>query len=238
MPRCSSNVAADLRLTQIASEVVKMSVTTRMAIQKLFWTRELLNITPARRVNFAILAALVMLLMGCGDRRSANRLRISDLTGQRIDPFQAIDAKAIVFIFVSTDCPISNRYAPEVRRLNSIFETKGVKFWLVYPNRDESPVAIRKHTTEYEIPVKVLRDSDHLLVRKAMVHVTPEAAVFLPNGRLIYHGRIDNWYADFGKQRPAATESDLEEVLKAVLAGKAVRHATTPAIGCSIPNAQ
>ena len=214
------------------------SLTRINGLPRLFWTRELLNITPARGVVLAILAALAMLLMGCGDQRSPNQLRISDLNGERVDPFQAIDAKAIVFIFVSTDCPISNRYAPEVRRLNSDFATKGVKFWLVYPNRDESLAAIRKHTTEYEFPLKVLRDPDHLLVRKAMVHVTPEAAVFLPNGRLIYHGRIDNWYADFGKQRPAATERDLEEVMKAVLAGKAVRRATTPAIGCSIPNAQ
>jgi hypothetical protein len=103
-------------------------------------------------------------------------LRISDLTGERVDPFQATDAKAIVFIFVSTDCPISNRYAPEVRRLNRDFEAKGVRFWLVYPNRDESPAAIRKHTTEYELPLKVLRDP--IAPGQAMVHVTPEAPVF------------------------------------------------------------
>ncbi|MEO8426186.1 MAG: redoxin domain-containing protein [Verrucomicrobiota bacterium] len=212
-----------------------------MAIQKLFWNREALNMTPARGVVFvtlATLATLAMLLIGSGDRRLPDQLRISDLTGQQVDPFQAIDAKAIVFIFVSTDCPISNRYAPEVRRLHSEFETKGIKFWLVYPNRDESPAAIRKHTTEYDFSLKVLRDPDHLLVTKAMVHVTPEAAVFLPEGRLIYHGRIDNQYADFGKQRPAATERDLKEVMDAVLAGKTLRHATARAIGCSIPNAQ
>src|SRR5262245_62043492 len=41
-----------------------------------------------------------------------------DLEGHRIHPFQADDAKAIVFLFVNADCPISNRYAPEVRRLH------------------------------------------------------------------------------------------------------------------------
>jgi hypothetical protein len=209
-----------------------------MAGQKVSWTREVLNNQPARGFVYAMLAIMAMLLTGCNDRRSPNQSRISDLNGERVDPFQAIDAKAIVFIFVSTDCPISNRYAPEVQRLDASFGSKGVKFWLVYPNRDESVAAIRKHTREYRYSLGVLRDPKHLLVKRALVQVTPEAAVFGPNGRLIYHGRIDNQYADFGKQRPAATERDLEEVLEAVLAGKAVRRATTTAIGCSIPNAQ
>jgi len=52
---------------------------------------------------------------------------------------------------------------------------------------------------------------------------------------LVYHGRIDNRYADLGKERPEATQHDLEEVLKAIVQGKPVPYSTAKAVGCYIP---
>jgi hypothetical protein len=99
---------------------------------------------------------------------------------------------------------------------------------------ETTPAEIEKHLEEYELPTQALRDPKHSLVRKAQVQVTPEAAVFLPNGREVYHGRIDNWFVDFGKQRPAPTERELEECLEAVLHGRKVANAKTVAVGCYI----
>src|SRR6059036_2809341 len=77
-----------------------------------------------------------------GKQGASLQLQLLDLAGQTVDPFRASDAKAIVFVFVSNDCPISNRYAPEVRRLYEKFAPKGVMFWLVHPNTDETAEAI------------------------------------------------------------------------------------------------
>lgn len=159
-----------------------------------------------------------------------------DLTGRSVDPFVAADAKAIVLVFIGADCPISNRYAPEIRRVEEKFARAGVKFWLVYADAEMSPDAIRKHAKDYQLPQQVLRDPHHALVRLAQARVTPEAAVFLPGARLVYHGRLDNRYADFGKERPEATQHDLEDVLEAILQGKPVPYFTAKAVGCHIPN--
>src|SRR5580765_5831342 len=56
---------------------------------------------------------------------------------------------ANVFLFTSSDCPISNRYAPEYRRLNEAFESRGVRFWLVYPNPADSPEVVRAHLNTF-----------------------------------------------------------------------------------------
>ena len=161
-----------------------------------------------------------------------------DLAGQRVDPFDAAGAKAIVFIFLATECPISNRYAPEIRRVAEKFARSGVKFWLVYADPDTSADALRNHLKEFQLPPDALRDPKHALVKLSQVRVMPEAAVFLPGRRLVYHGRIDNRYADFGKDRPEATEHDLENVLGAVLQGKPAPYSTKRAIGCYIPDAE
>ena len=165
----------------------------------------------------------------------ASPLHLLDLAGQEIDPFASSDAKWLVFIFVSVDCPISNRYAPEIRRLHTKFGDKGVKFWLVYPNADESSEDIAKHIKEYQYECGILRDPKHRLVKAAKVRVTPEAALFEHTGGMLYRGRIDNRVADFGRERPAPTERNLEDALEAALAGKPVPHAITKAVGCYIP---
>jgi AhpC/TSA family len=208
------------------------------------------SIQALRRFPFAALVLVLPLLVsGCGrgdstgsalpqtktGKAASSAVTGLDLAGHAIAPFDAADAKAIVFIFISTDCPISNRYAPEIRRVEGDFARSGVRFWLVYADADTSSDAIRKHVKEYRLPQQVLRDPRHTLVRLAQARVTPEAAVFLPGPRLVYHGRIDNRYADLGKERPEATQHDLEEVLKAIVQGKPVPYSTAKAVGCYLP---
>src|SRR4051812_23488421 len=87
--------------------------------------------------------------------------RMLDLEGHTSNPFASPDAKLLAFIFVRTDCPISNSYAPEIRRLHDRFASSGVSFWLVYPSADESPEAIRRHLREFDYPCGALRDPRH-----------------------------------------------------------------------------
>ena len=164
-----------------------------------------------------------------------NSVGVVDLDGHPVDLFQHDKNKAEVFIFIASDCPISNRYAPELRRLAEAFNPKGIRFRLVYPNADDSSPVIRKHVADYALSMPVIRDPDHTLVHKAKVRVTPEAAVFLPDGTLIYHGRIDDRYVDFGKDRPEPTQRDLQEILTQILAGRRLTESSTRAVGCTIP---
>ena len=49
---------------------------------------------------------------------------------------------------------------------------------------------------------------------------------------MLYRGRIDDRYIEFGKDRPQPTVRDLERSLEAILAGKPVPVAETRAVGC------
>jgi Flp pilus assembly protein TadD len=139
-----------------------------------------------------------------------------------------------VLIFVRTDCPISNRYAPELQRLNREFGSRGVTFWIVYPDPGETEETARKHVNEFGLPGTVLLDPTHQWVKRAGARTTPEAAVFTSDQRLIYHGRIDDRYVAFGKARSAPTTHDLQDAITAALEGKRVPRPTAPAIGCAI----
>ena len=161
---------------------------------------------------------------------------VQSLTGAPVDALQApVGTKAIVFLFTSTDCPISNRYAPDVRRLAEEFGPKGIIFRVVYPNPADDAKAIRNHMTSfgYAGAMDALRDPKHTFVKYTGATITPEAAVFA-GGRLVYLGRIDDRYVELGVERAAPTRRDLADALAAVIAGTRIAEAKTQAVGCFI----
>ena len=135
-----------------------------------------------------------------------------------------------VYVFTTTDCPISNRYAPEIKRLAAKFDGRA-KFVLVYPVPTDSPELIREHARKFAYRLETMRDTEQKLVKQAGVKVTPEVAV-MRGSTLLYRGRIDDRYVDFGKDRPAPTKRDLDDALTAITAGKTVAVRETRAIGC------
>ncbi len=183
------------------------------------------------RQHAVLLRALFIMVGGVVFSVSTAFAQVTDLSGNITEPLKTRGEKAVVLIFVRTDCPISNRYAPEIKRLAAQFTTS--RFYLIYPGADESVEVIKQHQQAYEYKLEVLRDPQHKLVKMSGVKVTPEAAVFV-SGQLIYRGRIDNRVVAFGKLRPAPTTRDLEQVLEAVRKGKTSVRKTIIAIGCFI----
>jgi hypothetical protein len=139
-----------------------------------------------------------------------------------------------VLLFVSVDCPVSNRYAPEIKRLHDEFTPRGIRFRLVYPNPLDDEAAVGTHLREFGFPPIGQRDRDHALVRRAGATITPEAAVFDARERLVYRGRIDDRFVELGRERLAATRHDLRNALTALLAGKPTSPSQTQAVGCFI----
>jgi hypothetical protein len=139
-----------------------------------------------------------------------------------------------VLIFVSIDCPVSNRYAPEIKRLYDQYSPQGVRFRLVYPNQIDSAAAIDAHISAYAYPPIAERDPDHTLVKLTGATITPEAAVFDRSGKLVYLGRIDNRVVELGRERPVATRHDLNDALVAMITGKPIKQQKTQAVGCFI----
>lgn len=156
-----------------------------------------------------------------------------DLSGKSVDPFKSSALPATVLLFVRTDCPISNRYAPVIQKLAEEFRGQA-NFWLVYPDADESPARIRTHLADFRYSIPALRDLHHTLVNRAQASVTPECAVFAASGKLVYHGRIDNWYEDFGRSRAAPSSHELEDAIRKALAGRAMVPDHANAVGCYI----
>ena len=165
-----------------------------------------------------LIAILFVALAGCRDGATGG---VVALDGSAADPLAGTRG-VVVLLFTRTDCPISNRYAPEVGRLADAFANRGVDIWLVYPDPRTTAEQITAHLGEYRSPCSALRDPRHALVARAGATVTPEAAVFNASREMVYCGRIDDRYVTFGQARPEPTRRDLENAIEAALSGAIV----------------
>ncbi|MGB8061142.1 MAG: redoxin domain-containing protein [Candidatus Sulfotelmatobacter sp.] len=173
-----------------------------------------------------------MILLACPALLCAQQIAL-DLEGRQASPFADHSSKVVVLVFLRRDCPVSGRYAPSIQQLSRRY-ADSASFWLVYPDKSDSPEAIRKSVAEYGYRLPVLRDPEHTLVKLGRVQITPEVAVFDRNHRLVYDGRIDDWYIDLTRARPAPTTHELEDAIHAAAAGQSVAHNEVRGVGCYI----
>jgi hypothetical protein len=156
-----------------------------------------------------------------------------DLEGHSVNPLFADSRKITVLVFLRRDCPVSSRYAPAIQQISKQYADRA-SFWLVYPDSTDTPQAIRKYLQDYGYHLTALRDPDHVLVKLGHAQITPEVAVFDHNRQLIYDGRIDDWYVDLSRARPAPTTHELEDAIRSALAGKPVAKSEVRGVGCYI----
>ena len=177
-------------------------------------------------------AGVVMLLAGgvSGQTR--------DVDGRSMAPFQPA-GKANVLLFVQTDCPVSNSYAPEIQRICKAYESRGVSCSLAYEDVRVDAAGVRKHMKEFAYTgIAATIDSSRAIADRARARITPAAVIVDASGAVRYRGRIDNFYASLGKPRQHVTEHDLVDALDAILAGKQVPTPETEALGCFITRPQ
>jgi len=160
-----------------------------------------------------------------------------DLDGRAIDRLAPPGSRAVVLFFAASDCPISNRYIPEIERLDREFAPDGIRFWWVYPNPEDTANVVRHHDQQFDVHGDTLLDTRQRLTSMAHATITPEVAIFIPEEsglHEVYRGRIDDRYLSLGQERPAAQKHDLEDALRAVVQGRTIPPPGGPPVGCSI----
>ena len=161
-------------------------------------------------------------------------LSLRDIYGQTQRPFFAAPNTAAVVFFVTNDCPVSNGYSHEIRRICEEYAGKA-SCTLDYVDPTLTPETVGKHFMEYgHGSYNAVIDTEQALVKASGAQVTPEVVVVLPGGRIAYRGRIDNKFVSLGRARQQPTVHDLRSVLDAVVSGKPVAEERTSPIGCYI----
>ncbi len=135
-----------------------------------------------------------------------------------------------VELFLATECPISNRYVPELRRIAQSYRGSLIAY---FPEPGLSPAALASWRSKWKVPFACRLDPGGRQARRAGAKVTPEAVVWR-NRQIVYRGRIDDRYISWGKSKPSPTRRDLADAIQAAIRGERTAMLETKAIGCVI----
>ena len=206
---------------------------------------EFLSRTNRKQVFVWAISMIVMIVMkfvstsayALDDNESLSvldRLEFTDVDGEKHSLDSRVDQRALVFVFVTTDCPIANSYQPLLSKLQREYQSKGFQFIQVHEGHGQTPEKLRTHAKEYGVTCPIVIDEDHAIARKFAATKTPEVVVIGRERRVVYQGRIDDLYQGFGRKRAAVTREDLRVALSELDAGKSISVPKTEAVGCSI----
>lgn len=142
-------------------------------------------------------------------------------------------AQADVYIFLHTECPISQAAVPAVNRL--IEKYPDVRFFSVFTHWDtKKQVGVFAKT--YNLLSATKHDKKHLLVHAWSVTTTPEVVMLNRQGAILYRGLLDDSFAALGKRRDSVSNFYLENAIREYLFSGSVSTPYTKPVGCRIEN--
>jgi peroxiredoxin len=165
---------------------------------------------------------------------AAPAFQLTTLDGRSVSLADATKShKAVVVIFIATKCPYSNAYNVRMRDLAAAYEKQGVMFLGINSNNTEPEAEVRSHAKEHGLAFSIAKDPGNKVADLYDAKRTPEVFVVTPDGKLRYHGRID----DNSEDAAQVKSPDLKNALDALLAGRSLEKAETKAFGCTIKRA-
>lgn len=166
---------------------------------------------------------------------TVNGFRLKDSRDQSVVRLEDLkEKKAIVVLFLGTECPINNQFLPELAQLHKEYSGRGVQFLGINSNRQDTPDRVARHARKYQIPFPVLKDPNNTVADQFGAKRTPEAFVIDSGGKILFQGRIDDQFG-IDYQRPGKPiRRDLAIALDEVLAGKPVSVSRSTVSGCLI----
>src|SRR5262249_12196984 len=102
---------------------------------------------------------------------------LADAAGKPWSLASLKDNKAVVVVFLSFDCPVSNSYAPTLIELYKTYADKGVAFVAINASDDLTAAELARQAGEFKLPFPVLKDDRCKVAELCQARVSPEAFV-------------------------------------------------------------
>lgn len=159
-----------------------------------------------------------------------------DLEGRPFTWHGVERAPAVVLIVTRNHCPISQKYAPRIRKLVEEFAPRGVSFIAINPDsrKGEDLKGMQAHARQQGWRYPYLKDGHQRVTKAFGGTVTPQffllgASERGGGRRVLYYGALDD---DLREERVQVQYLKLG--LQAVLEGKPLEYEETLAVGCEI----
>lgn len=188
-----------------------------------------------RRVNVVFSAVFLLFLSAAAFSQipaigsTVESFTLPDINGSNQTLKDLSGKNGAVVVFLSAQCPVVRGYVSRINQLAADYQARGINFIGINSNATEDLNWVKSNATEYGYKFPVLIDKGSVLADKLGATVTPEVYYVDSNGKLLYHGAIDN-----DRSGKNVTETFLKAAFEASLNGKRIERTSANAFGCTI----
>ena len=160
---------------------------------------------------------------------------MKDVTGKNITLKEARKENGLLVMFSCNTCPVVIANQQRTVAISTFATEQKVGVILLNSNEDyrdgaDSPEAMKKYADNQQYKWYYAIDKNSELADAFGAKRTPECFLFDKNGKLVYHGAID----DNPQDEASSKRQHLKEAIIEMNSGKKVSVAETRSVGCSI----
>lgn len=198
---------------------------------------------PVRYARRFVLAALAVVAMAApasaqlaiGDAVPMGDVKMKNVNGKELTLAGSAGKNGTLVVFTCNACPWAKKWEKRVADIGNAALAAGLGVVAINPNdpsvnAEDGFAEMQKRSRALKLKFPYVVDATSDVARAFGATRTPEAFVFDAQGKLVYHGTID----DNANDAAAVKEAWLRDAVNAVAAGKDVPVAETKAFGCTI----
>ena len=173
--------------------------------------------------------------LAIGDRAPMRETRMKSVDGRELSIAEAAGKKGTLVIVICNHCPWVKAWQSRIASVGNDALKKGIGVIAVNPNDpaeypEDDFDHMKKQSAKAAFKFPYVMDATSDVSRAFGATRTPEAFLFDADGKLVYHGAVD----DNARQEKAVENPWLRQAVEAVASGRAVPVAETKAFGCSV----
>ena len=173
--------------------------------------------------------------LAIGSKPPMTDTKLKNVDGKEVTLAEVKGTAGTLVVFTCNHCPYAKAWETRIVELGNAYRAKGVGVIAVNANDpkaapDDSFESMQLRAKDRGIQYPYVVDATSNLARAFGATRTPEAFLFDKDGKLVYHGAID----DNAQEPDKVTARYLKDALDAVVGGKDVAVKETKSIGCGI----
>jgi len=193
--------------------------------------------------RLAALAALALTLsalparaeLAVGDAAPLTDVKMMNVDGKEVTLGGLAGKKGTLVVFTCNHCPWAKMWQSRVAEIGNAALSSGFGVVAINSNdpaayAEDAYPEMKKRAKQLKFKFPYVVDATSDVARAFGATRTPEAYLFDAEGKLVYHGTID----DSPKDAAAVKDAWLRNAVNEIAAGKSVTTAETKALGCSI----
>jgi peroxiredoxin len=172
--------------------------------------------------------------LNIGDKAPDTTVKMKNVDGKEVSIADAAGKNGTLVVFTCNHCPFAKAWQERIAAIGNSGKDKGVGVIAInsndptdYAEDGYAEMQKRAQTLGFTFPYVVDGTSD--VARAFDAKRTPEAFLFDKDGKLVYHGAIDD-----SQDASAVKDHFLQDAIAASTAGQPVANKETKFVGCGI----